>query len=89
MTHHLVRSALDALRNEFSRAHPSLPAKAELMKQAKALIALVAKLPDDLAPAETAAPEVPPAGSAENATAAAEGETAAAETTQAETAAAE
>jgi hypothetical protein len=65
MTHHLVASAIDHLRNEFSRAHPSLPSKSYLAKKVEELKALVEKLPDDVLPAAQ-----PTAGQAKAASAA-------------------
>jgi uncharacterized small protein (DUF1192 family) len=63
MTHHLIHDALAALKNEYVRAHPALPSKAELEKRIAALKALVEQLPDEAA-APVAAGTSAPTGAA-------------------------
>lgn len=47
MSHHLIAALADSIRNEFARAHPSLPAKSTLLAKAGELRDLVEGLPDE------------------------------------------
>ena len=55
MSHQLILAGLSLLTREFAVAHPSKPSKGFLRAEVEKLLALVEGLPDEDAPAPTAA----------------------------------